>query len=62
MSTRPLTSPGYRGAPAQRVIELLQRGQPGIKQVVALSKGCCRFGVGKLSLHGRQNRPTMVEK
>jgi hypothetical protein len=64
VSTRPLLLPDFRGAPAHRVIELIQRGQPGVEQIVALLKRsrCCRYDIGMPSPHGRQNSPSMVEK
>jgi hypothetical protein len=54
VSTRPLLLPDFRGAPAHRVVELVQRGKPGVKQVMALLKRSrrCRFGAGKLNPHG----------
>jgi hypothetical protein len=54
--TGPSLSPEYRGAPAHRVIYLLQRGQPGGKKVLVRSKRLHRFFiVVKRSPHGRDS-------
>ena len=56
MSTRPLLSPEYCGAPAHRVNYLLQPGQPGGKKVLARSKRLQRFFiVVKRSPYGRDS-------
>jgi len=52
---RALPLPKFSGAPADRIVDPVERDQPGVQQVKALSKRsrCCRFSTGKPSRGSR---------